>query len=194
MSPIDPDDDRIPDNERVISEETPGATEAAAAATPPRRGARVPRSVIASACIAGALLVALVVYLLPIGADRRGFADAVPAMEETTRVYDRAGALIYEFYDKKRTSIPLAALKAGRRWAKRPDCSVEVVEASVMNFSWAAPGAAQARRARKPRASRLERRRMISPSWFTRRARRGGRPPLRAYGAGRRSARHRRSR
>ncbi len=40
-----------------------------------------------------------------------------------------------------RTSMPLACLKAGSRWANRPDCSVEVVEAITMARSCAAAGA-----------------------------------------------------
>jgi hypothetical protein len=36
-----------------------------------------------------------------------------------------------------RTLMPLAFSKAGSRWPKRPDCSVEVVEATVMKRSWA---------------------------------------------------------
>jgi hypothetical protein len=38
--------------------------------------------------------------------------------------------------------MPEASLKAGSKWANRPDCSVEVVEAMVMNLSCAWPVAA----------------------------------------------------
>src|SRR3546814_137547 len=40
-----------------------------------------------------------------------------------------------------RTAIPVLSRKIGRMWPKRPDCSVEVVEATVMNVSCAPAGA-----------------------------------------------------
>lgn len=36
--------------------------------------------------------------------------DSVPQMEETTRVYDRNGKQIFEFFEKKRTIVPLARI------------------------------------------------------------------------------------
>jgi hypothetical protein len=36
-----------------------------------------------------------------------------------------------------RTSMPLSFLNAGSRWPNKPDCSVEVVEATTMDLSWA---------------------------------------------------------
>jgi penicillin-binding protein 1A len=54
---------------------------------------------------------ALLFFLAPVlwdAPDR--MIEAVPAMEETTRVFDRSGSLIYEFHDKQRTSVPLSAM------------------------------------------------------------------------------------
>src|SRR5689334_11259209 len=61
-----------------------------------------------------------------------------------------------------RTSIPVLALKAGSRWPNRPDCSVEVVDATTMNFSCAIAGSAS--RAKAPASRpRVKRRFMKSP-------------------------------
>jgi hypothetical protein len=51
---------------------------------------------------------------------RRAMSSAWPVPSATTR-----------------TLMPLAFSKAGSRWPKRPDCSVEVVDDTVMKRSWA---------------------------------------------------------
>src|SRR6266851_4082126 len=54
-----------------------------------------------------------------------------------------------------RTAMPVFLVKAGRRWPKRPDCSVEVVEATVMKgFSSALAGAIAGARAGTRKESR----------------------------------------
>ncbi len=63
-------------------------------------------------CVAAALITggsAAVLYVTAAISRMNGIdVGAVPQMKESTRVYDRSGILIYEFYEKKRTVVPLS--------------------------------------------------------------------------------------
>ena len=81
-----------------------------------------------------------------------------------------------------RTSIPLIASNSGRMWPKRPEASVEVVEATVMKRSCAAAGAATSNDSRITRAS-------MRMGNVTRADHHRGMPGLRASPGGRRRRR-----
>jgi penicillin-binding protein 1A len=50
-------------------------------------------------------------YLALLGSDLHGIdVGAVPQMEESTKVFDRHGKPIYEFFEKKRTVVPLSEI------------------------------------------------------------------------------------
>jgi 1A family penicillin-binding protein len=60
--------------------------------------------------LVGILAVPLALILGAAGGINADDVRSVPQMKESTRVYDRRGGLLYEFYEKKRTVVPLSKI------------------------------------------------------------------------------------